>query len=50
LGFAVALSRPEASVTDEAASVVTDGCVGGVVNDKTSPSVIPIELEAMAQK
>jgi hypothetical protein len=50
LGLLVASSVAEVSAIEVAASVVTAGWVGGVVNDSSSPSVVPIELEAIAQK
>jgi hypothetical protein len=37
-------------VTSEAAKVETVGKEAGVVNDKTSPNEVPIELDAIAQK
>src|SRR5512133_2544333 len=36
-------------VIPEAASVVTDGAAGGVVNVSTAPKVVPMEFEAMEQ-
>jgi hypothetical protein len=48
--LAVAFSVTESAMISDAATVMTLGGAAGVVKDNTAPSVVPIELWAIAQK
>ena len=50
--FALSLENgsPKGSIYNDSGTVVTVGGAAGVVNERTSPSVVPMALEAIAQK